>query len=82
MLGKPLGLHIIRFPSGRYGFVGRVPTDLATAIPANKSAVMGGRAWLDESGAAMEWKVPSFETETAAREFAESKGYTPAMAPA
>ena len=28
VMGK-LGLHVIKFPSGKYGFVGSVPVDLA-----------------------------------------------------
>ena len=78
MFGHRLGLHVIQFPSGRWGFVGSIPTDLATAAPATKSAILGCRAWrCPETGAAMEWKFPTFETEGAAIAFARSKGHAP-----
>ena len=69
------GLHVIRFPSGRYGFVGSIPKALGTEIPANKAAVMGGRAFRNAEGEIVEIKFPVFETEDAAREFAASRGY-------
>jgi len=77
MFGKSLGLHILHFPSGRWGYVGSVPVSLATAIPASTSAVMGCRAWRDESGALMEWKFPTFDDCDSAVRFAQAKGLAP-----
>lgn len=71
-----LGLHIIKFPSGRCGYVGSIPTTLATEVPATTAAVMGGRSHYDASGALVEWKFPTFDDEASARAFAESKGCT------
>lgn len=68
-----LGLHIIQFPSNRFGFVGSIPTFLGTEIPATTAAVMGGRSHRDASGALVEWKFPTFATEAEARTFASSK---------
>lgn len=73
MFGK-LGLHVIKFPSGRFGYVGSIPTALGTEIPASRNAVMGCRTHYAADGSLVEWKFPTFETETEAREFAASKG--------
>jgi hypothetical protein len=78
MFGKKLGLHILQFPNGRWGYVGSIPTDLATAVPATTAAVLGCRAWrCPDTGAAMEWKDPTFDTEGDAIAFAQAKGHTP-----
>lgn len=70
-----LGLHIHQFPSGKYGFVGSIPTTFATIVPADTSAVMGGRAWRDDTGAIVMYKFPLFDTESDAHAFAASKGF-------
>lgn len=70
-----LGLHVIRFPSGRFGYVGSIPNALCQAIPADKSAIMGGRAFRGADGALMEWKAPAFATEQDARAFATDRGF-------
>ncbi len=77
MFGHNLGLHVIRFPSGRWGYVGNVPVSLATAIPATDAAVFGCRAWRAESGALMEWKFPTFDSCEGAVAFAQSNGLAP-----
>lgn len=74
MFGK-LGLHIIKFPSGRFGYVGSIPTALGTEVPASTAAVMGCRAHYNAAGDLVEWKFPVFDTEAAARDFAKSKGF-------
>lgn len=67
------GLHIIQAPFGRFIFVGRVPASLGSEVPADRSAVMGGRAFRNARGAAVMIKFPSFETRDDAAAFAESK---------
>jgi len=80
MLGN-LGLHIIRYPSGRYGFVGRVPAvlaydgqhagDLATA------ASSGPRiARLIAEGEGRTLNVLSWGSEADARAAAEVAGFS------
>jgi hypothetical protein len=76
MFGK-LGLHVIKFPSGKFGYVGSIPTILGTEIPANRAAVMGCRAHYNAVGELVEWKFPVFESEQAARDFAVAKGCAP-----
>lgn len=68
-----LGLHIIKFPSGRYGYVGSIPTALGAEVKADRSAVMGGRSFYNAAGDLVEWKFPTFDTEADAREFAASR---------
>lgn len=75
MFGHRLPLCVIQFPSGRYGYVGSIPTKLGAEAPATEAAVMGGRAHRNADGALVEWKFPSFETEAAARDFAAEKGF-------
>lgn len=70
-----LGLHVIKFPSGRCGFVGSIPVSLGTEVPASEAAVMGCRShWNADRTELLEWKFPSFATEQEARDFAASKG--------
>lgn len=69
-----LGLHVIKFPSGRYGYVGSIPTVLGEQVPASTAAVMGQRAFWNEARDLVEWKFPVFESEAEARTFATSKG--------
>ncbi len=71
-----LGCHVNKFPSGRWGYVGTLPTILAQEIPASTSAVMGGRAHRDANGAIMEWKFPTFETRDEAVAFAAARNVT------
>ena len=60
-----LGVHVIQFPSGRYGFVGTLPSSLG--IPATSAAdAMSGR----------KTKFPSFETRQDAIDHAASQGVT------
>ena len=68
-----LGCHIHQFPSGRWGFVGTLPTVLASAVPASTADVMGGRACRGDAGEILTWKFPTFATEFEAREFAASR---------
>lgn len=76
MFGK-LPLCIIRFPSGRYGYVGSIPTALGLEIPASTAAVMGCRTHRNAANEIVEWKFPVFDTDAAARAFAVEKGFTP-----
>jgi len=75
ILGKNVGLHVIQFPSGRFGFVGAVPGDLGYEVPANKSAVVGGRAFKNAKGDLVEMKFPSFDTRAQAVAHANRKGF-------
>jgi hypothetical protein len=74
MFGK-MGLHVIQFPSGKFGFVGSIPGELGTEVPASRAAVMGQRSFYNAAGELVEMKFPVFESEVEAWEFAESKGF-------
>jgi len=75
-----MGLHIIKFPSGRYGYVGSIPTVLGTEVPASTASVMGCRSHRNAAGDIVEWKFPVFDSEAEARAFAVAKGCSPAAA--
>ena len=73
-----LSLHIIEFPSGRFGFVGSIPTDICEQVPADRAAILGQRAFSDpETNDPMMWKAPSFETVEAAIAHAKGRGHSP-----
>jgi hypothetical protein len=74
---RNLGLHIIKFPVGKWGYVGSIPTVLGTMIPASKAAVMGCRSFTNDAGELVEWSFPVFDTEAEAIAFAKSKGCEP-----
>lgn len=70
-----VGLHVIKFPSGRFGFVGSIPTELGTEVPATTAAVMGCRSHRNVAGDLVEWKFPVFDTREAAVAFAADRGF-------
>lgn len=70
-----LGLHVIKFPSGRFGYVGSIPTDLATIVPADRAAVLGQRAFTNNKGELCMFKFPVFNSEEHARAFAAARGH-------
>ena len=72
MLNGKMGCNVIRYPSGRFGFVGSVPVllayvDGATEDQIRKAAQFGGRFGP---------KTRMFETEQEAREFAAQHNVT------
>lgn len=70
-----LGTHVIQFPSGRWGYVGSLPLELGTLVPATSSDILGCRTvGKDADGKPLAAKYPSFETETEALEHAEGCG--------
>lgn len=56
-----LGLHIIKFPSGNFGFVGTIPNEICDIVPATKNDVLGGRAFYDSNDELVTAKPPSFK---------------------
>lgn len=64
------GAHLLECPNGRFTFVGRVSHKLCEIIPADKSAIMGQRWFIDENGDAMEAKTRVFDTADEALAFA------------
>jgi hypothetical protein len=75
LFNKPLGTHIINFPSGRWGFVGSLPLTLGELAEASTADVMGGRAWRDDAtGQLVAPRFPSFATEPEARAHAAARG--------
>jgi hypothetical protein len=73
-----VSLHIIEFPSGRFGYVGSIPTDLGEKVPADRAAILGCRSFRDpETGESMMWTFPSFDTHEAAVAHAKDRGHSP-----
>jgi hypothetical protein len=70
-----LGLHAMQFPSGKFGYVGSIPTALGIQVPATTAAVMGQRAFRNEAGEIVEWKFPVFDSLQEAVDFAFAKGF-------
>ena len=68
-----LGVHIIQYPTGRYGFVGTLPAILGNVVDASTADVMGGRAHTAPDGRIVTLKFPSFATELDARAYATAK---------
>lgn len=68
-----LGLHVIQFPSGKFGYVGSIPAALGYEVPASRAAVMGCRAYRNAVGDIVEIKFPVFMTETAAHIYAAGR---------
>lgn len=67
-----LGLHVIQYPSGRFGFVGSIPFELCETRKPTIEDVMGLRVQDD----GLVYHSPVFSTQKEAIEFAAAKGYT------
>lgn len=67
-------LHIIEYPTHKYGYVGKVPADLFNLVPATPQHIMGGR-YLEKDGVTFGIQAMGFDTKADAIAFAESKGY-------
>ena len=74
MFGSKVGLHVIQFPSGRFGYVGSVPASCCKRVKANRSAIMGCRA-VREDGEMVEYRPMSFETQKEAIDHANACGF-------
>ena len=70
-----LGVHVMQFPSGRWGFVGSLPAMLGDEARASAADVMAGRAYTRE-GAAYRVNFPVFDTRWQAEKHAETRGVT------
>jgi hypothetical protein len=58
-----LGVHVIQFPSGRFGFVGTLPVSLGAPATSAADAMAGRKV-----------KFPVFETKQAALDHATERG--------
>ena len=71
MLGNLV--HINKYPTGKFGYVGCIPTVLAEVVPADRPAILGNRAHRDDNGNIVMYKFPIFDTAQDARDFAVSR---------
>lgn len=74
MFGAKMGLHIIQFPSKRWGYVGAIPVTLGKEVPATTSDVLGCRSHRNAAGELCAWKFPSFDTCAEAIAHADANG--------
>ena len=71
---KITNCHIIKFLTGRWGYVGSVPLCLGDILPADTSAVLGCRTFQGADGKPMMFKAKHFSTEQETREYATIQG--------
>ena len=70
-----LGLHVIKFPSGRFGYVGSIPVDCCRELPADTAAIMGCRTRRNAAGELGEYRTLTFDTEQEAIDHATAQGH-------
>jgi hypothetical protein len=70
-----LGLHVIKYPTGKYGYVGTIPRALGKEVPASADDVMAGRWYTNAEGKTVTTKFPIFSTSAEAVTFAKGKGF-------
>lgn len=68
-----LGIHIIQYPTGRWGFVGSLPPALGDMVPATTADIMGGRAYTGPTGETVTIKFPSFATKVEAETYRDAR---------
>jgi hypothetical protein len=78
MFGAKLGLHVIQFPSGKFGYVGSIPVSCCRRLKADTSAVLGCRA-IREGDELVEYRSMIFETEQEAIDHAVACGFEPKL---
>ena len=72
-----LGVHIIQYPTGRWGFVGTLPTSLGFVVEATTADIMAGRAETNPfDGKAYTVKFPSFASQGEAQAHLEASRAT------
>ena len=71
-INRSLGLYVIQFPSGRWGYVGSIPVDIAYVDGATKEQIATGLSFGQQFGP----KTRTFETEAQARDYAMASGHT------
>ena len=55
-----LGVHIQKYPTGRYGFVGTLPYALGNEVKPSSDDIRGGRAFTNPAGETVTMKFPVF----------------------
>lgn len=74
--------HIIKCPTGKYAYVGKVPCCLGEIVPATNSDVMGGRAFKNPDnpeGDLVTVKFPVFDTQDEAIEHCHKHDIEPRL---
>lgn len=66
-----LGIHVIQFPSGKFGYVGTVPADIYFVDGATEKQINDARSFGERFGP----KRRCFDTKAEAVELAVSRGY-------
>lgn len=71
-VNKGLGLHVMQFPTGKWGFVGSVPAEIYFVDGSTQEQINNARQFGERFGP----KRRIFETRAEAVSLAESRGYT------
>ena len=70
-----LGLHVIQYPTGTWGYVGSIPRALGNEVKATCEDIMAGRSYTNVQGAECVTKFPVFNSKRDALDNAFANGY-------
>lgn len=76
-----LDVHINKFPTGRYGFVGTLPRALGNEVPADRAAILGQRWYENDAGDTVMTKFPTFATAREAQKHIRNRGIASCASP-
>jgi len=70
-----LGLHLQKYPTGRYGYVGSPPYALGIEAKPTTDDIRAGRFTTNTEGKTVTIKFPTFDTVQAAIDHAKRRGF-------
>ena len=68
------GVHILKCPTGKYTYVGSIPSELMRFYAPPTTADVMGQRWVDIGGVTHSYKTRVFDTEQEARDYAAEQG--------
>lgn len=70
-----LGVHLQKYPTGKYGYCGSLPYGLGNEAKPSREDIMAGRFTTNPDGETVTIKFPVFDTVQAAINHAENRGF-------
>ena len=70
-----LGIHLIKYPTGKYGYVGTLPCGLGNEQKPSSDDIRAGRFTTNSEGETVTIKFPVFSDVQSAINHAESRGF-------